>query len=105
MMVMRSVGGALAGASWILLVFFGATLTAYMAGRVWYALKERREKEAAELKIREDAHREEKALRDAASEKRRAAPAEPTPLRRQEPSEARPVSPRTESKNLPSKRP
>src|SRR5438128_1504345 len=36
-LVMRAVGGALIGASWILLVFFGVTLTAHMTARVWVA--------------------------------------------------------------------
>ena len=81
-MVMRSVGGALAAASWTLLIFFGVTLIAYTAGQLWIMLKERREAEAKELERREEERREAKAKQDAG------AGTHDEPLKRQEPSEA-----------------
>lgn len=108
-LVMKSVGGALAGASWTLLVFFGVTLTAFMAGRVWVALKERRDKEAAEVKAREDERRAEKARQDATDtqlhpEMRERAERDNMPPRRAEPADSRPVPPKAEPlKNPPAK--
>jgi hypothetical protein len=80
-LIMKSIGGALMSGTWTLLVFFSATLTAHMAGRVWVALKERREAEAKEADevIR---HREELAAGKAA---------QPDPPRRQAPAEPRPI--------------
>lgn len=80
MMVMKSVAGALVAASWTLLIFFGVTLGAYGAGRLWAAVKERRVTEAKELEIREAKAKEDKARQDAGTEKHGEAnkPAEPT---------------------------
>lgn len=106
MIVMKSVGGALAGASWTLLLFFGVTLTAFMAGRVWVALKERRDKEAAEIKAREDERREEKKKQDESAERRRRDETRDNmPPKRAEPADSRPVPPKTEPvKNPPAPR-
>jgi hypothetical protein len=85
MLVMRSIGGALAAASWLLLVFFAVTLTASMAGRVWLGIRQRREAEARALESREQERLEAKAKQEGAEASADA------PLRRQEPAEARPV--------------
>lgn len=75
MLVMGSASGALMASAWILLLFFGGTLTALIAGRAYAALRKHREQEA-----REFAERLER------SESRG------EPLRRKEPAEPRPVA-------------
>lgn len=95
MMVMRAIGGALMAASWTLLIFFGVTLAAYGAGRVWTAIKQRRDEDAKEVERREQERREAKAKQDASSSERiearkRLEPAEPRPVQKDESSQ-RPV--------------
>jgi hypothetical protein len=89
LMVMKSVSGALTAASWTLLIFFGATLSAYGAKRFWGALKERREAEAKALEHREAEQRADKAKQDAGAVKR-----DETPKRDEKPESAEPPEPR-----------
>ncbi len=56
MFVMKSVGAALMSASWFLVVFFGVTLTAGAAARLYTALREKREKDAHEAEALKLAH-------------------------------------------------
>lgn len=57
MFVMKSVGGALLGASWFLLIFFGVTLTAGAGARLIMALRLKKEKEAREAEEEKIAQR------------------------------------------------
>jgi hypothetical protein len=84
MIVMKSVAGALMSASWILLVFFGVTLTALSAGRAYAALRKRREAEAKELADRAEERKLEKTRQDRSE-------SHGEPIKRREASEPRPV--------------
>ena len=107
MFVMRSVGGALMGASWFLLVFFGVTLTAYAGGRFYSAVREKKEREAkaaaeaaAKHEVDERARRDEakkteqKEAAEADARREQGIPAarQQDPVKRASPDERRPVT-------------
>lgn len=87
MMVMNSAVGALMAAAWFLFMFYGVTLTAITAGRLYAAARQRKDEEAretarldAERKAAEEARRREKPRSDA------------EPVKRLEAAEARPIT-------------
>lgn len=71
MLVMSSASGALMAASWVLLIFFAVTLVSLTAGRVYAAVRGRKEKELRALAEREEELKREKASREREPAKRR----------------------------------
>lgn len=71
MLVMSSASGALMAASWVLLIFFSITLISLTAGRVYVAVRGRKERELRELAEREEERKKEKARFEREPAKRR----------------------------------
>ncbi len=87
MLVMNSAVGALMAAAWFLLMFYGVTLTALTAGRLYSAARQRKDEEAREVARREDEHKREE------DQRRRERPrSDAEPVKRLEPAEARPIA-------------
>lgn len=87
MLIMNSAVGALMAAAWFLLMFYGVTLTAITAGRLYSVARQRKDEAAletarllAESKTAEELRRREKPRSDA------------EPVKRMEAAEARPVA-------------
>lgn len=86
MLVMNSAVGSLMAAAWFLLMFYGATLTAITAGRLYAANRQRREEEARALSKSEADRKSED------EQRRRERPrSDAEPQKRKEPAEARPI--------------
>lgn len=88
MLVMNSAVGALMAAAWFLSMFYGVTLTAITAGKLYALARQRKDEMAleaarllAESKTAEEQRRREKPRSDS------------EPVKRMEPAEARPVAP------------
>lgn len=87
MTVMHSIGGALAAASWVLLIFFALSLTALTVSRVYASMRRKKEAELHLLEEREQERKAAKARQDGqegASPPKRQEPAESRPVRSQE---------------------
>lgn len=87
MLVMNSAVGALMAAAWFLLLFYGVTLTALTAGRLYTSIRQRRDEEAREV-----ARREEERKREDEGRRRERTKSEAEPVKRMEATEARPIT-------------